>query len=639
MTTPKIVAFRPFKVPPKASSFLQGVSKQAEEFMFSDLARSGLIPEDLKSYSHGQIWVPREAECGYVIPYFYPDGQPIVDAERYPAMYRVRLKPKPNLPCPRYIQPSKETLLGHGLPSNTPYFPPYERAGNTLVICEGEKKTIAAIKHLDLPAIGIGGCTVWNHEWIFEAAKDKHVLIVPDADVMRYDIAKQYGSLAAELQRRGSTVEIVVPPDKLDDWIVSGGTREQFDKLPRVDPNSLAQSSQQLIDQYNLTFRTDAKGRRTLDQHTSNIMTLMEKHPAFPEIWENKDNGRVYIGEAETQPGLTEMEIANYFQRNLGMDKVSHRLIFPVIGALALKNAKSPMLDWINGLVWDRRERLDTWMIRHWGVEDNEYHREVSSKWLIGSCARLDKAGTKLDWMLITIGAQGTGKTSMPEIIFRGNNIVTYGHDGDKDERMLLHSALCVGFDELDGFGKREQSSLKAMVTCREDTFRKPYGAAHESHARRSVLYGCGNVVQFLAEDNSGYRRYAVVEVAEILRFADLEGEVEQLWAEAWWRYRNSDVRYWEVDGASERAQRYVIESSYRELAERAIQRLKKESSFSSNDLYVAMGLDPGRVNMPQAKEIAGIMKSLGYEKRAVKIDGKVLKSWMTIESRTWAKT
>lgn len=604
--------------------------------MLSDLSRSGLDPEDIKSYAHGQIWIPREAECGYVIPYFYPDGQPIVDTERYMAMYRVRLKQRPNLSCPRYIQPTKEHLLAHGLPSNVPYFPPYERDGDTLVICEGEKKTLAAIKYLGLSAIGIGGCTTWNHPWIFEAAKGKKVLIIPDSDVMRYDIAKQYGSLAAELTARGSEVEIVVPPDKLDDWIVAGGNAEAFAALPRLPSTALSQTQDQLIGQYNLTFKVTGKeNKKVVDQHSSNVMTLMENHPAFPTIWENLDNGRVYIGDTETDPGLTEMEIANYFQRNLGFDKVSHKLIYPCVGALAKKNEKSPMLEWIRGTVWDRRERLDSWMIRHWGVEDSSYTREVSSKWLIGSCARLDVAGTKIDWMLITIGGQGTGKTSMPGIVFRGNNAVTYGHDGDKDERLLLHSALCIGFDELDSFNRKDQSTLKAMVTCREDVFRKPYAAAHESHKRRSVLYGCGNKVEFLGEDTSGYRRYAIIEVSRLLDFDGLEAEVEQLWAEAWAKYQRGDVKYWEIEGASERAEKHVVASPLGEMIDTALSgMLANKPHFTATELYCAMGLDPSKVVGNTARDVSSILIKKGFAKKSAKLNGHPVKVWALVVAK-----
>lgn len=631
-----VVKFRPFKIPPDASKVASafGIKPNTTgyDFMVEDLARSGLEPGDLHAYAHGMIYKPKEAECGYVIPYFYPDGQPIVDGENYPAMYRIRYKIKPNLKGQRYFQPTKDMLTSLGLPSNLPYLPPYERNSDTIAICEGEKKTISVIKHLGLDAIGIGGCNMWNHEWIFSACIGKRVIIIPDADVMRYDISRSYGALASELQARGCTVEIVQMPDKIDDWLVAGGTREEFDALPRISPEALVLTGDALISKYNLTFQVVGKdNKKVAHQHSANIMTIMENHPAFPTIWENLDNSRVYIGEEETKAGLTEMEIANYFQRNLGFDKVSHKLIIPCIGAFAEKNARSPMLEWIQRQTWDRKERLETWMVRHWGVEDTPYHREVASKWLVSSCARLDKAGTKIDWIFIVIGPQATGKTTMPEIMFRGNNMIVYGHDEGKDAKMLLHAALCVGYDELDGMAKREQSTLKAMITCCEDAFRKPYGATVEFHPRRSVLYGCGNNPAFLTEDHSGYRRYAVVQVPRLLDFEGLEAEVGQLWAEAWARYIGGGVRYWEVEGAAEAARDFVVESPTSSMIQSALSLLIQQGlgeKFTSSQLYGAMGLDGGRVNGQQAKEIANTMRSFGYEQAKGKVNGVSMRVW-----------
>jgi predicted P-loop ATPase len=152
----------------------------------------------------------------------------------------------------------------------------------------------------------------------------------------------------------------------------------------------------------------------------------------------------------------------------------------------------------------------------------------------------MDKPGSKVDWMFIVVGPQGTGKTSMPGILFPGNYQPLFGDHSDKDLSMILHSHLCIGFDELDSFGRREASTLKAMITVTQDAFRPPYGTTIETHKRRFVLYGCGNRYEFLQHDPSGYRRYAVVEISRILDFRGLEAVRGQLWSEAWSRY-NAD--------------------------------------------------------------------------------------------------
>jgi hypothetical protein len=618
-----ILPFRPFKIPP-SSTFLEKKKQLSIEFMTEDLARSGLVPGDLFAYAQTSMRIPKEAETGYVIPYFDPKGQPVVGPEECPAMYRVRLKARANLPCPRYVQPHAEELAAQGLPSNMPYLPPYKREESTIYICEGEKKTVAVIKYLGLDAIGIGGCNTWNHQWIFDACAGKKVVLIPDADIQRYDISKAYGSLAYELKNRGCVVDIVVPPDKIDDWIMRGNRYDEFLQLPTLNPDDLVVGGDALIKAYNLTFNQTKDGRRIPHQHNSNVTILLEAHPAFPVIWNNLDNSRVYIGSDVVESGHTEHQITNYFQRNFGMDRVTPRIIRDVMGSLCIKNKRSPMLEWVQGQVWDRKDRLETWMIRHWGCEDSPHIREVSSKWIISACARMSEPGVKLDWIFITIGPQATGKTTMPEILFRGNNVVCYGHDEGKDAKLMLHSALCIGYDELDGMAKREQSTLKAMITCREDAFRKPYGADVQVYPRRSVLYGCGNNPAFLTEDSTGYRRYAVVKVPRLLDFDGLEKEVGQLWAEAWYRYENDGVRYWEVETAAESAREFVVESSLTIMIHTALERFAKDGidRFTSNQLYGHMGLDItcGRVPLQISKDIANTMYSLGWAKKNMRI-------------------
>jgi hypothetical protein len=590
--------------------------------MEEDLARSGLSPEDLYTYVGGMVKIPKEALGGYVIPYFDPDGQPIVDTERYPLMYRVRLRPKPFTECQRYTQPSTEQLQAHGLTGSTPYFPPYKRDGDVICICEGEKKTVAVIKHLGLDAIGIGGCWTWGktldvHPWILDATKGKRIILIPDADVMRFDIARAYGNLAHALIQQGCNVEIIRLDEKIDDWLVMGGTLTQFFDLPRIAPTELNQTGDQLIELYDLAFSITSKGMRVPYQHSSNITKLIEKHPAFPKIWNNADTNRIMVGENIIIPDSTEMELANYLQHNLGFDKVHYRLVRDIIRAQSKKNETSPFLNWVKAHAWDGTPRLETWPQRLWGVEDSEYIREIATKWLVSACARMDCPGTKVDWMLITVGPQGTGKTSMPSVMFRENNLILYGSDNDKDLHMKIHSALCIGFDELDSFGKREASFLKAMITTPIDRYRPPYGSVIEEHGRRCVLYGSGNRHDFLVYDPSGYRRYAIMEVPRLLDFAALEIEVPMLWAEAWFLYQTDATEYWEVRNASMMAEEYVVPNVMEEQVIEFTEKVEQagRDSFTMRDVLAYLGMADRYQDAYKTKEIAGILAKLGYQR------------------------
>lgn len=633
----EVVSFRPFRVPrPAETQFFQADDSMNVKFMEEDLSRSGLTADDLLSYT--SAFIKKEgASAAYSIPYFGLDGKPIIDSSGYPVMYRTRYKLPEFSKEQRYTQPSKESLAKSNLPSYIPYILPktLELQNDYIVCCEGEKKTAAVLKYLKIPAFGIGGCQMWRnpdgsggvHPWIRKLIGDrKKLVIIPDGDVLRYDICNAYGTFAAAVAADGIAVEIVHSPGKIDDLLLSwgAGASETFASLPRLESTELVQSPVSLAKRYNLAFKQDAKGNVVVMQHTANVMKLMEEHPAFPKIWRNEDNNRILIGEKQAQPGLSEMELANYFQYNLGFDKVNAQTMIRCIDAQAKKNSRSPMLEYIKSLTWDGKDRLDSWMIRHWGVKDDSFTREVSRKWLVGACARMDKPGAKIDWMLIVVGGQSTGKTSMPGILFRGNNLTLYGEHNDKDLHMLLHSSLCVGFDELDSFGKRESSNLKAMITRNEDAFRPPYGISVEVFPRRFTLYGCGNRYEFLQHDPSGYRRYAILECNKLLDFAGLEAERDQLWAEAWRRYSDGE-KFWEVEGASAHAQDYVAPNPLEDQIINVIESWKTSKAatnvkdgilyFSMTNLLASLDMANDVRNTHITREIAAILRTMGAQR------------------------
>lgn len=605
-----------------------------QQFMEEDLAASGLKPLHMNAFLP-KLMMLKKHLAAYVIPYYNVDGTPIADSQGKLAMWRAKLKIPAMSKDDKYDQPNKDDMAPLGLPASFPYIHPLtlRLPSDTLVCAEGEKKTVSVIKHLGLPTFGIGGCFMWRnpngngdiHPWIralLEARKCKKILIIPDGDLLRYDICNAYGTFAHCLVQAGYTVEICNPPGKIDDLFKEWGSESEvnFADIPRIKPDELVQSSAMLASRYNLAFSKTGKDQQTIRVHqtTANVMKLMEEHPSFPKVWRNLDDNRIYVGEVQAQPDLTEMEIANYFQYNLGFEKVTHRIIYSCIQALAKKNRKSPFLDWVKGLSWDGTERLAQWITNYWGVSLTPYLSEVATKWLVGACARMDRPGTKVDWMMIVVGPQGVGKTSMPSVLFKGNSATLYGDYNDKDLHMKIHSALAIGFDELDSFGKRETSFLKAMVTTSQDHFRPPYGASVEVFDRRCTLYGCGNRHEFLQADPSGYRRYAIVEVKQKLDFQGLEESVDQLWAEAWHIYSKGNTEYWEVTGASAEAQKYVVPSDVEEEVKDYIEKLKANATNCRQGfafLKYSLMLRSLQVRA-NPREVAAILRNLGGEKR-----------------------
>jgi hypothetical protein len=123
----------------------------AHEFMSADLAKSGLIAQDigarvLESAERAMTNIPHSVN-GYVIPYWDITGRPL-------PFYRVRLHDH----TPKYKQP-KET-------QNHVYFPKgfwtAVRNSAYILVTEGEKKAALATK-LGHPAVAFGGVDSWRN--------------------------------------------------------------------------------------------------------------------------------------------------------------------------------------------------------------------------------------------------------------------------------------------------------------------------------------------------------------------------------------------------------------------------------------------------------------------------------------------
>ena len=67
----------------------------------------------------------------------------------------------------------------------------------------------------------------------------------------------------------------------------------------------------------------------------------------------------------------------------------------------AAQNARDPVVDYLNGLQWDGKPRLDTAFSDYLGAEDTPYTRAVARKSLVAAVARAFQPGYKYDQVVI----------------------------------------------------------------------------------------------------------------------------------------------------------------------------------------------------------------------------------------------
>lgn len=625
----------------------------SEEAMHKDLQRSGLNAEYMRTTPNALSSPPGDSEVGrvsYTIPYFGLDGELMLDNNGFPIMYRRRrfvpetadLRERKK----KYTQPSTASI---GDIANIPYLHPdvWKLDSKRLVITEGEKKAAAIMAHLKIPAIGIGGCWNWQaphsdrriHTWIqavLDRRKPELVIIIPDGDYHRYQIKQAYGGLISQLREQELNIEVRVPPrdQKIDDLIASWESPDEFEgmqPLPMVGgrPDSVEPQAV-LINRFALITRITGRGdaqRQVVVPNASNITTLVTQHEAFStQFWYDLDHGVMMNGEQQYRDSDSN-EVLCYVQYNLSIPDARRSDVEHAIRQSVAHDQRSPLNDWLRGLKWDRKPRLETWLMDYCGAPDTPLVREASLKFLVGAVRRRLEPGSLMDWMLIVNGPQGIGKSSLPRILFGGDEVVPMMHaDEGKDFKSLFHRGWCISFEELEAMNKRDVEGLKAIVSSPSDTFRPPYERTERTFKRRCVLYGSTNSTQFLAHDPTGYRRYVVVPVEQVL-FKRLEEDRVQLWAEAVWRYGQDSVdpsQVLEVKNAN--MEQYAIHNELLEsLEERLRDSVHLKSSthhgadvwvFKLGDILSFCGLSSAQVQSPAVtKPVANQLAAWGWRK------------------------
>lgn len=229
-------------------------------------------------------------------------------------------------------------------------------------------------------------------------------------------------------------------------------------------------------------------------------------------------------------------------------------------GALSLhsnSHAFNNVQDYLNGLIgkWDGVPRLDTLFVDYLGALDTPYNRAVTRKAFTAAVARAMNPGCKFDNMLILAGPQGVGKSTLLDKMSKGwfnDSIRTF--EG-KEASELLQGVWLVEISELDAFRRTDVSRIKQFLSLRADRFRAAYGRNVKEVPRSCVFFGTTNTPDFL-QDTTGNRRFWPVDVGEQERkkkvWKDLDGELDQIWAEAFVRWQAGETLY--LSGSLEEA-------------------------------------------------------------------------------------
>lgn len=223
-------------------------------------------------------------------------------------------------------------------------------------------------------------------------------------------------------------------------------------------------------------------------------------------------------------------------------------------GALSLhstKHAFNEIQDYLKGLRWDGVPRLDTLFIDYLGAVDDAYTRAVTRKAFVAAVTRAMEPGAKFDNMVILAGPQGIGKSTLLDKMSKG-----WFNDGirsfeGKEASELIQGVWLVEIAELDAFRRTDVARIKQFLSLRNDRFRAAYGRHVKEMPRCCVFFGTTNATDYL-QDRTGNRRFWPVDVGKKDPvkdvWADLPGEIDQLWAEAVVRWQTGEPLFLKGD-------------------------------------------------------------------------------------------
>ena len=218
--------------------------------------------------------------------------------------------------------------------------------------------------------------------------------------------------------------------------------------------------------------------------------------------------------------------------KSMSADWIRMKLAY--IGA---QTAYNPVIDLLNGVKWDGRDRLEQ-LCFIMGIEDDKLSQVYVRKWLYQTVALLfnnEEEPFGADGVLVLNGPQGVGKTSLLRHLALNSAFFLEGgiiKDSDKDyERRCLTCWICE-LGEVGTTLKSDVDRLKNFITAPFDKYRLPYGRTDTEVARRTSLAASCNDEQYLI-DITGNRRWWTVRMTRQITRDDLEAlDALQLWAQ-----------------------------------------------------------------------------------------------------------
>jgi hypothetical protein len=295
-------------------------------------------------------------------------------------------------------------------------------------------------------------------------------------------------------------------------------------------------------------------------------------------------------------------------------------------------NTVNCLQDYLNGLKWDGVERAETLFIDTLGAKDTPYVRKATRVNLVGAVMRALDPGCKHDTMIVLVGGQGIGKSTLIRKLACGWYNTAPLNLANKDSFIGLKGSWILEFAEMATYCSRnaDLNRFKEYLAKQEDKYRAPYETFDREHKRHSIFIGSTNHADFLRDD-TGERRFHPIPVSTPNWDLATPGYINQIWAEVITWYKAKELNYF-VEESEEYNQ---VIKAHKEVDEREypiIAFLEGRNEFSMGEVLDALGYSKDKLGDRMiTRQVGALLRKHGFDRKVLWEGNKAVKKWIKI--------
>ncbi|RCJ40935.1 hypothetical protein A6770_36920 [Nostoc minutum NIES-26] len=306
-----------------------------------------------------------------------------------------------------------------------------------------------------------------------------------------------------------------------------------------------------------------------------------------------------------------------------------------IVLQLAQSHSYSPVVEYLESVAQRYPNvdvsLLDTLAERYFGTND-PLHAALMKRTLIAAAARAFEPGCKHDEITILQGKQKSLKSTFWEILASEDFFTDDLNGTEKDEVLKISQYWILEYAEFENsYKKKDVSQLKAFLSRKKDSMRRPYGTDIEDFPRPSILVGTTNLDEFLY-DPTGERRFWVIKVLfKKIPINLLKKERDLIWAAAVAAYRNGEQ--WRLTDTEDEwldaANKQYQSTDTWEAAVMAWAELHLEVSVGEI-LTDVLKIELAKQSKAEQNRVAAILRSHGWTSGDRKrVNGRLIRPWI----------